>query len=107
VSEFEDLFAEWASFTVAVKTHTGDGPKGPIYTDQTVEGVLVEETAVLVTDSTGNQRQSTTTLYVPVEKADAFKPESVVTIGGRVARVITLSKYVVVGFPQSAVVYCV
>lgn len=63
-------------------TPTGDGYAAPV----TVAGFL-DDGDVLVKTANGEERVQATRFYAPADKADLFKPESRVTVDGRVAQV--------------------
>jgi hypothetical protein len=71
MSEWEDLFGEWATATVVVRDLVGHGAEGEIYdTPRVVDGVFVEHKRRLVRASDGRETVSETTLYAGPDAAD-------------------------------------
>lgn len=102
MSEFTDLFGEWGSdlgaapVSVEVETRLGASGSGEMY----APAVTVEELPILygsgtVRDAEGNERTSTATIYIDLDRADdadRFTLESRVTLpDGRRATVLQVS----------------
>lgn len=68
MSEFDDLFADWLTHTVTLRTLAGHGMDGPVAgEDILLEGVMVGRTRRLIRTSDGRESISETTIYIPSE----------------------------------------
>lgn len=68
MSEFSDLFGDWLSHTVTLRTLAGHGMEGPVPgEDIPLEGVMVENARRLIRTSDGRETISETTIYIPSE----------------------------------------
>jgi hypothetical protein len=75
--------------TVTVETRTGTGAAGDVYAaPATVTGFL-EGKVQLVRDATGQEVTANSILYCAVADGARFTPDTKVTTGGRVSRVIS------------------
>jgi hypothetical protein len=83
--------------TVTVETRTGTGAAGDVYAAPVVlspdnlvpNGVFLEGKVQLVRDSTGQEVTANSTLYCAVADGARFTPDTKVTTGGRISRVIS------------------
>lgn len=83
--------------TITVETWLGTGAAGDVYAAPVVlspdnpapNGVLLEGKVQLVRDATGQEVTSNSTVYCDVSDGARFTPDSKVTTGGRVSRVIS------------------
>lgn len=89
------MFAAVAGFevtTVAVRTLTGSGARGPILaTPVDVEGYL-SDTRSLVRSTSGTEVVSESSFYTDPDKAALFTPDSEVVLPDRTAHVIKTSQ---------------
>lgn len=93
MSDFDDVFDDWLTQSVAVRPLLGSTAEGVAFGDLvTVEGIAVEHSRRLVRDSDGREVVSETTLYVPGGKP-AFSPGDEVVIGARVSTVIRVADF--------------
>lgn len=83
---------EWFTTPIAVTPYDGEGAYGPIYGAEQTVLMRVNEGRRLVRSRSGDEVVSETTLYGPLSAVDAFAPESLVTVDGRAAQVITVSR---------------
>ncbi|GAA2037363.1 hypothetical protein GCM10009740_31450 [Terrabacter terrae] len=96
------MFAAAADFqptTVTVRTKTGSGANGDIFSAPIDRAVFLEDSRRLVRNANGEQVVSETTLYADPGDLDAFAPDSKVTLPGRTARVL-LAKPRIIGDPD-------
>lgn len=109
MSDFLEVFSDFLGHTVTVEPFEGDGAFGQGYGASTsVSSVMVEHVDRLVRTSTGDDVQSNTRLYVPLESADQFPLESRVTLGGgRQYTVAQTDSFEVYGLPEHVVVYLI
>jgi len=91
--ELDDFYVH----TVTVEKFTGTSGYGedqfdaPVTLAPPTAGCFIEQRRRLVRDKTGAEVVSETTLYTYPAAADRFTPDSKVTIGTTVARVITIA----------------
>jgi hypothetical protein len=109
MSDFVEVFADFLGHTVTVEPYEGDGAFGVGYGSPTeVSSVMVEHVDRMVRTSTGDELQSNTRLYVPLEAAEDFPLESRVTLpSGRRHTVAQTDSFQVYGLPEHVVVYLV
>lgn len=81
----------WFTTAVAVTPYEGESSTGPTFGAEQTVLVRVNEGRKLVRDRNGDEVVSETTIYGPLAAADAFPPESLVTVNGRPTRVIAAS----------------
>jgi len=94
----DDLDEFWVH-TATVETFTGSGAYGDQFDemvslspDNTIpNGCFIDGKRSLVRNANGEQVVSSTTLYTAVANAPLFTPDSKVTIGGIVSRVIKVN----------------
>lgn len=77
--------------SVSVQPYAGQGAYGPAYTAAQTVMVSLDATRRLVRDANGAEVLSEATLYVHPDDESKFPPESVVTIGTRTSRVVSVS----------------
>ena len=87
--------------SVSVKTYLGQGSFGPEYAPAVDVQCFVNDARKLVRNSTGDEVVSETTLYAPLSSYGSFTAQSLVTVNGRDASVITVYRRDSVG-PASA-----
>ncbi|QYC54351.1 head-to-tail stopper [Microbacterium phage Pickles13] len=93
MSDFADIFDEWLTQTVMLRSLLGMTAEGPKHADPVpVDEIAVEHARRLVRDSDGREVVSETTLYVPDGKA-AFATGDEVIIGGVTATVIRVADF--------------
>jgi hypothetical protein len=73
--------------SASVETYTGATPTGDGYADPVTVPGLLDDGLVRVQGANGEQLVQQTRFYARVEYADVFKPESRVTVNGRVGQV--------------------
>lgn len=96
----------WFIHTATVETLSGESAYGDVFaTPATDEGYL-EGSTKLVRDQTGQQVVSSSTWYTALENAPKYTPDSRVTAGGRVARVVGVNTFETpLGFEDHVEVY--
>lgn len=93
MSDFADIFDEWLTQTVTLRSLLGMTAEGPKYADAVpVDEIAVEHARRLVRDSEGREVVSETTLYVPDGKP-TFSTGDEVTISGAKAVVIRVADF--------------
>jgi hypothetical protein len=75
--------------TVTVETRTGTGAAGDVYAAPVQVTGFLEGKVQLVRDSTGQEVTANSTLYCAVADGARFTPDTKVTTGGRISRVIS------------------
>jgi hypothetical protein len=75
--------------TVTVETRTGTGAAGDVYAAPVTVAGFLEGKVQLVRDSTGQEVTANSTLYCAVADGARFTPDTKVTTGGRISRVIS------------------
>jgi hypothetical protein len=78
--------------TVSVQTYQGVGPLGPVRAAAVDVACYVNDARKLVRNSTGDEVISETTLYAPLSTYATFTIQSLVTVNGRTASVLTVYK---------------
>lgn len=105
MSEFDDLYGEWATSTVGVETYRGKGALGDNFdTLETVSGIMVNEGTRFVRNQNGDQEVSDTTLYMNEASGPKFTPGSKVHLATRDTIVIHSAMLAVFGLIDHAVV---
>lgn len=93
MSDFADLFDEWLTQSVDLRSLLGNTAEGPKHADAVpVTEIAVEHARRLVRDSEGREVVSETTLYVPDGKP-TFKPGDEVVVDGANAVVIRVADF--------------
>ena len=93
MSDFADIFDDWLTQSVTLRSLLGNTADGPKHADPVpVEDVAVEHARRLVRDSDGREVVSETTLYVPDGKPP-FRPGDEVRIGDAVSVVIRVADF--------------
>jgi hypothetical protein len=95
----DDDLADFWVHTATVETLTGSGAYGDQFAEMvllspdntTPNGCFIDGKRSLVRNANGEQVVSSTTLYTPIANAGLFTPDSRVTTGGVVSRVITVN----------------
>lgn len=85
MSGVEDFYVH----TVTVETWLGTGAAGDVYQVPASVAGFMEGKVKLVRDSTGQQVTAASTFYCTTVDGARFTPDSKVTSGGRVSRVIS------------------
>lgn len=81
MSEYEDVFGEWLTQTLPVRTFQGPGPKGPVLAAAVpVPKCMVVWKNRLVRASDTEERVSDAQVTTILENAGAFAPESEVIL---------------------------
>lgn len=81
--------------TVSVRARTGSGGRGPVYSNPVDVPMIVHDVRREVRNTQGELVISGITLTGDLDNADAFPPGAEVTVNGRTAYVITVSRAVV------------
>lgn len=93
MSDFADVFGDWLTQAVTLRSLLGVTADGPTHAAPVpVAGVAVEHTRRLVRDSDGREVVSEATLYVP-DGRPTFRPGDEVNIGGALATVIRVADF--------------
>lgn len=81
MSEYEEVFGDWLTTTLQVETFQGPGVKGPVLAAAApVDRCMVNYKNRLVRASETEERVSDAQITTVLEHAEAFKPESRVTL---------------------------
>lgn len=109
MSDFTDLFDEWATHSVTVWKRLGKNAHGDVYqTDlqmTTLATVMVEEEQRVVISADGTRVTSNATIYCAAEELDTFNEKARVQLpSGRVALVLSIRKLDVYGMVGHGVV---
>lgn len=106
MSEFLELFGDWATDSIVVETYKGTGFDGAVYLPaETVENIMVEDVRRLVRSTDGNELVSETTIYAEPEAAGKLTDGSRVTLpSGRRSKVLRVAVLDVFGLTGHVVV---
>lgn len=107
MSEFSDLFGEWASQGVTIHKRLGKNAQGDVWATagDTLNDVMVEEVRRIVVTSDATQAVSNATIYCEPADLDHFNDKAKVLLpSGRVAKVISIQKLDVFGLIGHGVV---
>ena len=85
--------------TITVRSYAGEGPYGPAYAAAVTVRCNVDASRRLVRNAAGDEVVSEATLHAHPDVADAFPPESLVTINGRNTVVIGAKTHTLRGRP--------
>lgn len=77
--------------TVQVKTRTGQNALGDVWSDPVTVACFVNDVTHLVRGARDESVISQTIVYAPIDQAPLFEADSIVTVSGRDARVITVN----------------
>ena len=93
--------------TLSVETFGGSGAMGDVYAGPATVLGFLEGKNVLVRDATGAQVVASSTFYCSTTDGARFTPDSRVTIGARVAHVISqnVNDAPGLGLPEHAAIY--
>jgi hypothetical protein len=83
----------WFIHSAVVETLTGAGAYGDVFTPPSTDSGYLEGSTKLVRDQTGQQVVSSSTWYTDLANAPKYTPDSRVTAGGRVARVVGVNTF--------------
>lgn len=83
----------WFIHTAVVETLTGAGAYGDVFSAPVTDSGYLEGSTKLVRDQTGQQVVSSSTWYTALANASKYTPDSRVTAGGRVARVVGVNTF--------------
>lgn len=90
-TDYEEAFADWLVDEVTVRRALGPGPKGPVLSDpETVEKVMLNYGERLVRATATEEKVSDARIVTVLENADAFLPESIVTLPDGQERTVLL-----------------
>lgn len=107
MSDFSDLFAEWADHAVTVWKRLGKNAQGDVHeeTGTTLDDVMVEETRRVILGSDGTRITSNATIYCEPDRLGSFNEKARVQLpSGRVALVLRVQKLDVYGLIGHGVV---
>jgi hypothetical protein len=83
----------WFIHSAVVETLTGAGAYGDVFAAASTDTGYLEGSTKLVRDQTGQQVVSSSTWYTDLANAPKYTPDSRVTAGGRVARVVGVNTF--------------
>lgn len=92
MSDFDDLFGDWATETIVVRDRAGIGAEGVIFSaPQTVAGVFVEHKRRLVRSNDGREIVSESTIYAPRAAHVFVEGSRVDTADGRRSEIVAVA----------------